>query len=36
VTFTEIPAGETSGNVVRQYWSREGGTWKIFYEGFLL
>ena len=32
VTFGEVPEGATSGNTIRQYWSRESGRWKIFSE----
>jgi lipoprotein-anchoring transpeptidase ErfK/SrfK len=34
-TFGEVPTGETSGSVIRQYWSRETGGWKIFSETVL-
>lgn len=33
VTFGEVPQGRKRGVTRRQYWSREGGQWKIFYEG---
>ena len=32
-TFSEVAAGEKRGRVVRQYWERRSGTWKIVYEG---
>lgn len=35
VTFGEVPSGERTGPVRRQYWSKEGQTWKIFYEGVI-
>ncbi|MCG2658221.1 MAG: L,D-transpeptidase [Hydrogenophaga sp.] len=33
VNFAEIVAGETRGVVKRQYWGKEQGRWKLFYEG---
>lgn len=33
VTFGEVASGQRSGQTRRQYWSREGAQWKIFYEG---
>lgn len=33
VTFGEVATGRRSGLSKRQYWSREGQQWKIFYEG---
>ncbi len=33
VTFGEVPVGQTSGVVRRQYWIREGSDWRIFFEG---
>jgi L,D-transpeptidase YnhG len=33
VTFGEIPAGQAHGVTRRQYWIREGKSWKIFNEG---
>ena len=33
VTFAELPQGAKVGRVKRQYWSRSGSQWKIFYEG---
>jgi hypothetical protein len=35
VTFTEVLRGTTRGLTRRQYWSRDGGQWKIFSEGVL-
>jgi L,D-transpeptidase YnhG len=35
VTFGELVTGATSGRTKRQYWSRQGGQWKIFYEGII-
>jgi murein L,D-transpeptidase YafK len=35
VTFGEVIAGQRSGPVRRQYWSRQGPHWKIFYEGII-
>ena len=35
VTFGEVPAGARTGPVKRQYWMREGGQWKIFFEGVI-
>lgn len=35
VTFGEVAAGQRSGNSRRQYWSRQGQRWKIFYEGVI-
>jgi murein L,D-transpeptidase YafK len=35
VTFGELAEGERTGAVKRQYWSKEGGLWKIFYEGVI-
>ncbi|MBD3893985.1 MAG: hypothetical protein EST26_08980 [Hydrogenophaga sp.] len=35
VTFGQVPAGQTSGVTLRQYWLREGDEWKIFYEGVI-
>jgi len=32
VTFGEVARGQRSGQTRRQYWSREGTQWKIFYE----
>lgn len=33
VNFAEVVAGETRGLVKRQYWGKEQGLWKLFYEG---
>lgn len=33
VTFGEVANGRRSGLTKRQYWSRQGQQWKIFYEG---
>ena len=33
VTFAEIVQGATTGRTKRQYWSRQGEQWKIFFEG---
>ena len=33
VTFAELAQGAKVGRVKRQYWSRSGSQWKIFYEG---
>lgn len=35
VTFGEVPRGSFSGPVKRQYWGKEGGQWKIFFEGVI-
>lgn len=35
VTFGQVLQGERSGRTLRQYWSKEGGQWKIFYEGVI-
>ncbi|MFY9477104.1 MAG: L,D-transpeptidase family protein [Aquabacterium sp.] len=35
VTFGELNQGERTGAVKRQYWGKEGGLWKIFYEGVI-
>lgn len=35
VTFGELNEGERTGAVKRQYWSKEGGLWKIFFEGVI-
>ncbi|MES2089265.1 MAG: L,D-transpeptidase family protein [Pseudomonadota bacterium] len=35
VTFGEVPDGQRTGTVKRQYWGKEGGLWKIFYEGVI-
>ena len=33
VTFGEVANGQRVGAIKRQYWGKEGGLWKIFYEG---
>jgi murein L,D-transpeptidase YafK len=33
VTFGEVAEGAKTGVTKRQYWSRQGGQWKIFFEG---
>ena len=33
VTFGELALGEKIGQTKRQYWIRQGGQWKIFFEG---
>lgn len=35
VTFGEVTDGTRSGPTKRQYWSRNGSQWKIFYEGII-
>ena len=35
VSLGEVTAGRRSGWIKRQYWSRQGGQWKIFFEGTL-
>ncbi len=35
VTFGELNQGERTGAIKRQYWGKEGGLWKIFYEGVI-
>lgn len=35
VTFGEVSNGQRTGVVKRQYWGKEGGLWKIFYEGVI-
>lgn len=35
VTFGEVTDGTRSGPTKRQYWSRSGSQWKIFYEGII-
>lgn len=35
VTFGEVLKGQVSGPMKRQYWGKEGGQWKIFYEGVI-
>jgi hypothetical protein len=33
VTFGEVVIGKRTGWTKRQYWNRQGGQWKIFFEG---
>ncbi len=35
VTFGEVADGQRTGSIKRQYWGKEGGLWKIFYEGVI-
>lgn len=35
VTFAEIRQGSLGGPVKRQYWGKETGRWKVFYEGVI-
>ncbi len=35
VTFGEVAEGALTGPTKRQYWERQGGKWKIFYEGVI-
>ena len=35
VTFGELVQGAKTGRIKRQYWSRQGNQWKIFYEGII-
>ena len=35
VTFAELTQGATSGVTKRQYWTRQGNQWKIFFEGII-
>ena len=35
VTFGEVAQGTRSGPIKRQYWLRQGGQWKIFFEGVI-
>lgn len=35
VTFGEVTLGERSGPTKRQYWIRQDGVWKIFFEGII-
>ncbi|MDO9003182.1 MAG: L,D-transpeptidase family protein [Aquabacterium sp.] len=35
VTFGEVSDGQRTGAIKRQYWGKEGGLWKIFYEGVI-
>lgn len=35
ITFGEVAEGQRTGAIKRQYWGKEGGLWKIFYEGVI-
>ena len=35
VTFGEVPVGQRTGPIKRQYWIRKGQQWKIFFEGVI-
>jgi murein L,D-transpeptidase YafK len=35
VTFGEVVIGNRTGWTKRQYWNRQGGQWKIFFEGLI-
>ena len=35
VTFAELNRGSAVGVVKRQYWTRQGSQWKIFFEGVI-
>jgi len=35
VTFGEVGEGQRTGAIKRQYWGKEGGLWKIFFEGVI-
>lgn len=35
VTFGEVTDGVNAGPTKRQYWTRQGGEWKIFFEGII-
>ena len=35
VTFGELAQGAKTGQVKRQYWTRQGSDWKIFFEGII-
>ncbi len=35
VTFGELTEGQRTGAIKRQYWGKEDGLWKIFYEGVI-
>jgi murein L,D-transpeptidase YafK len=35
ITFAEFVGNARAGRIVRQYWERQGGSWKIVYEGVL-
>ena len=35
VTFGELAQGAKTGQIKRQYWTRQGSEWKIFFEGII-
>jgi murein L,D-transpeptidase YafK len=35
VTFGEVANGDRNGVIKRQYWTRQGSQWKIFFEGII-
>lgn len=35
VTFGEVRPGQAAGPTLRQYWGKESGQWKIFFEGIV-
>ena len=35
VTFGELARGAKTGQIKRQYWTRQGSQWKIFFEGII-
>ncbi|MBS0507814.1 MAG: L,D-transpeptidase family protein [Proteobacteria bacterium] len=35
VTFGEVAEGARSGSIKRQYWTRKGARWQIFFEGVI-
>ena len=35
VTFGEVRTGQAGGPTLRQYWGKESGQWKIFFEGIV-
>jgi len=35
ITFGLVPRGQRTGPIKRQYWGKEGGQWKIFFEGVI-
>ncbi len=35
VTFGEVAENQTTGVIKRQYWTKEDGLWKIFFEGVI-
>jgi hypothetical protein len=34
-TFDEVLKGQLTGPMKRQYWGKEGGQWKTFFEGVI-